>query len=163
MRFSHSNPAYAPLDATADAPLASGPMDLGFIAYRERDPQAVGASPRYFSSYFDGTATLDELWAANMLDALVLRDPELARVYAPNSLTEKYVRFTPRMTLDEAFFAQMDTLGEWMPLPYPRHLRPIHDREPFYKRKGGRSRFIEPYLAVCRELRRGLAEDFVGA
>jgi len=162
MRFTHSNPAYAPLDATPDAPLASGPMDLGFIAYRERDLHAVGASSRYFNSYFDGTATFDELWAANMLDALTPHDPGLAAAYAPNTLTQKYERFTPRMALDETFFAQMDTLGGWMPLPYPRHLRPIHDREPFYKRKGGRRRFIEPYLAVCRELRRGLAEELGG-
>jgi len=156
MRFSHSNPAYAPLDATAAAPLADGPMDLGFIAYAERDPYAVGASSRYFNSYFDGTATFDELWAAAMLDALARDDEGLAAVYEPNSLTRKYTRFTPRMALDAPFFAQMDALGRWMPLPYPRQLRPIHDREPFYKRKGGRARFIEPYLAVCTELRRGL-------
>lgn len=163
MRFSHSNPAYEPLDATGDAPLAPGPMDLGFIAYGERDLHAVGASSRYFNSYFDGTATFDELWVARMLEALVPHDPELAAVYVPNTLTQKYLRFIPRMALDKTFFAQMDALGGWMPLPYPRHLRPIHDREPFYKRKGGRRRFIEPYLAVCRELRRGLAEDVDGA
>ncbi len=162
MRFSHSNPAYAPLDATEDAPLAEGPMDLGFIAYAGRDLHAVGASARYFNSYFDGTATFDELWAAHMLDALAADDPELASVYAPNSLTQKYARFTPRMALDGGFFTQMDALGSWMPLPYPRHLKAIHDREPFYKRMGGRQRFVDPYLAVCRELRRGLREQVAG-
>lgn len=156
MRFSHSNPAYAPLDATADEPLAPGPMDVGFIEYGDRDLHAVAGSKAYFNSYFDGTATFDELWVARMLDHLVEDDPALAAVYQPNDLTTKYARFTPRMALDEIFFAQMDALGSWMPLPYPRHLRHLHDREPFHKRKGGRKRFIEPYLAVCRELRRGL-------
>lgn len=156
LRFSHSNPAYAPLDATADAPLAPGPMDVGFIPYGERDLHVVAGSKTYFNSYFDGTATFDELWVARMLDRLSESDPALAAVYRPNDLTTKYARFIPRMALDETFFAQMDALGSWMPLPYPRHLRHLHDREPFHKRKGGRKRFIEPYLAVCRELRRGL-------
>lgn len=156
LRFSHSNPAYAPLDATVDAPLAPGPMDVGFIEYGKRDLHAVAGSQTYFNSYFDGTATFDELWVAHMLDRLSTDDRALAAVYRPHTLTAKYARFTPRMALDETFFAQMDALGSWMPLPYPRHLRHLHDREPFYKRKGGRKRFIEPYLAVCRELRRGL-------
>lgn len=157
LRFSHSNPAYAPVDATADVPLAQGPMDIGFIEYAEKDLHAVAASKTYFNSYFDGTATFDELWVAHMLTHLSKSDPGLAAVYRPHTLTAKYARFTPRMALDETFFKRMDELGAWMPLPYPRHLRHLHDREPFYKRKGGRQRFIEPYLAVCRELRRGLA------
>ena len=156
MRFSHSNPAYDIFDDPTAQPLAAGVMDLGFIAYAESDLHAVAGSDLYFNSYFDGTATFDELWAARMLDALAAEDPGLAAVYVPNSLTHKYARFAPRMALDAAFFAQMDSLGTWMPLPYPRHLRHPHDREPFYKRAGGRRRFIEPYLAVCSELRRGL-------
>ena len=156
LRFSHSNPAYDPFDATANTPLAEGPMDVGFIAYRPGDLHAVAGSATYFNSYFDGTATFDELWAARMLDDLAAKDPALAAVYQPHTLTSKYERFTPRMALDAAFFERMDALGSWMPLPYPRHLRELHDREPFYKRKDGRARFIEPYLAVCRELRRGL-------
>lgn len=156
LRFSYPNPAYALVEDTAEAPLAPGPMDVGFIPYPPGDPYAAGASKTYFNSYFDGTATFDELWAARMLERLAANDPALAAVFQPNTLGEKYARFVPRMALDERFFEQMDALGSWMPLPYPKPLRVIHDREPFYKRTGGRARFIDPYLAVCRELRRGL-------
>lgn len=127
-------------------------MDLGYIAYGERDYNAVNGSAAYFNAYFDGSATFDELLVSKLLEELARDEPAVAAAYEPHSLRRKYEGFTARWALDETFFTRMDALGSWVPLPYPRHLGPLHDREPFGKIVDGRAIFIEPYRASCKAL-----------
>ena len=104
---------------------------------------------RYFNSYFDGSATSNELLAAQTL--LYLMDERSSfpsadlknvqsllktKIKDPTTyfetLRKKYSRFTARMELDEDFFAKMDSLSPWIQLPFPPDLLNIHNREPFW-------------------------------
>lgn len=105
---------------------------------------------RYFNSYFDGSATLNELLAAQIL--LYLTDvnsdfstkPELnqvrrglrARIRDPHvyfeTLQKKYANFTARLELDKPFFDKMDKIGPWIQLPFQPDLLNIHNREAFW-------------------------------
>lgn len=105
---------------------------------------------RYFNSYFDGSATTNELIAAQMLLYLTDKtqnfsnEPALNQVRAslrqrvpnPNiyfeTLMNKYARFTDRLVLDGEFFNKMDTIGPWIQLPYQPDLLNVHNRESFW-------------------------------
>lgn len=153
MRFSQPHPHYDPFErAYPQASLVDNPMELGYVAYRDRDHNAVNGSKSYFNAYFDGSATFDELLVAKILEQLATEDPSLRAALEPHSLARKYAHSKARWALDQTFFARMDALGTWIPLPYPRHLRRLHDREPFGKVVDGRAIFIEPYRATCAAL-----------
>lgn len=105
---------------------------------------------KYFNSYFDGSATTNELLAAQMLIYLTdvnqdfSQEPELAsvrnvlrqtikdpQVYF-ETLMKKYSGFTERLKKDRTFFTRMDLLSPWLQLPYPPDLLNIHNRESFW-------------------------------
>lgn len=108
------------------------------------------AGMKYFNSYFDGSATTNELLAAQMLlyftdsSENFNQDPALAevrthfrsRVANPDmyfeTLMKKYSHFTTRLGLDREFFGRMDAIGPWIQLPYPPDLLNIHNRESFW-------------------------------
>lgn len=106
-------------------------------------------SKRYFNSYFDGSATTNELLAGQMLAYLINTNfsssqPELRAVRAelrkkitnPNiyfeTLMKKYSNFKDRLEYDAPFFNKMDAIGPWIQLPYPPHLLNVHNRESFW-------------------------------
>ena len=160
MRLSYPNPSFAPFDRGYDErALVENPMDLGYIAYASQDRHRIDDATSYFNSYFDGSATFDELLVALILDDLAQDSPQLRELYTPHSLHRKYVRATARTALDETFFQRMDALAPWLPLPYPARLKKLHDREPFDKRIDGRPVFIEQYRSVCTALLVDLRRD----
>lgn len=86
------------------------------ITARDLDLRYSYRDPRYdtleFSdSYFDGTATLNELVAAALVEDLTLGVPilTLRRLYPSNSHRQ----------LDSEFFEQADSLGGWIRTPFP--------------------------------------------
>jgi hypothetical protein len=110
---------------------------------------------KYFNSYFDGSATTNELIAAQLLRYLTDRTLDLSaapkvQAFAQRlrqrvanadlyfeTLSKKYSRFTQRLALDRPFFDKMDAIGPWIQLPYPPDLLNVHNRESFWS--GGRT------------------------
>jgi len=110
---------------------------------------------RYFNSYFDGSATMNELLAAQILLYLTdsqkdfSKNPELNKVRTQliskiknprlflETLSNKYSRYTKRLALDKPFFDKMDAIGPWIQLPFPPMLLNIQNRESFWG--GGRT------------------------
>ncbi len=135
----------------------TNPMKLGYLGYRRKDFNAANGASRYWNSYFDGSATTDELLVALLLADIATRSPDLAALYTPQTLAAKYGRFVSRQVLDAEFFAQMDALSGWVPLPYPKRLAPIHHRQSFHHQQQGNRVFRTQYTAVCTALRDQLA------
>lgn len=105
----------------------------------------VGYIGAYFNSYFDGSATIDEIIAASMYQDLsvnpaigftdsqgrLLRDAR-GNLLGTRGLVDKYQRFAARFNLDRAFFTKMDEFARWFPLPVPdRATRTEHHRETY--------------------------------
>jgi hypothetical protein len=105
---------------------------------------------RYFNSYFDGSATMNELLSAQMLIYLTdngidfSSDPDLddvrkklrasissAEMYF-ETLKNKYSHFVERTKLDAEFFAKMDEISPWIQLPFTPDLLNIQNRESFW-------------------------------
>lgn len=75
---------------------------------------------RYRESYFDGSATINELLVAKMIYGLKSQDPLYTQLSFPNeTLTSKYAHLATRYALDKTFFNQMDAWGSWLPLDIP--------------------------------------------
>lgn len=110
MRFSYNHKGYELDDA------ARNPMGVGYIG-------------NYFNSYFDGSATIDELLSAQLYTYYVARHPGLVGKATPRGLVQKYGRFTRRMGYDKNFFDAMDRHSKWIPIPYPASLGQVHHRE----------------------------------
>jgi len=147
IRLAHRSTTYDRFDRAYKIPtIARTVMDIGYIAYPSPRATVHGAS-LFWTSYFDGSASLDELLALAMLEDLGANDPTLAALVHPRSLTDKYGDVTARLALDRELFADMDRLGRWIPLPYPEHLGAVHHREVFTKQYGERHR------AICERLR----------
>jgi hypothetical protein len=130
IRYSYDHPGYDNRDAT------SKPMEVGYIG-------------RYFNSYFDGSATSDELIAA----ALYRDMPSLKGLATVHGLTAKYAHFAERFKYDEPFFRQMDEWGEWIPIPYPAQLSAVHHREAF------KAEFTRQYQQLCSALESQLGRN----
>lgn len=162
IRFSYGNRRFAPFDASYTEPtMAATPMSLGYIAYRAKDHnRSVNGATRYFNSYFDGSASLDELLVAHMLADLAAADPVYADLYVLNSLYEKYAAVTSRWALDAAFLTQMDAVSKWFPLPYPNHLFHVHHRQSFKQRRDRKVQLAAQHRAVCQRLRDKLSERY---
>jgi len=122
------------------------------------DQNKANDATLYWSSYWDGSATTDELLTALVLGDLAQRHPTYADLYDAHTLTAKYARFTSRQVLDARFFEQMDALSGWVPLPYPRRLNSVLHRQSFEKRVAGERIFVKQYAAVCGQLRTDLAD-----
>lgn len=107
---------------------------------------------KYFNSYFDGSATTNELLAAQMLLHLTTdadKDSESASIKAVRSslktkiknptsyfetLQKKYSRFAKRLSLDREFFKKMDLIGPWIQLPFSPDMLNVQNREPFWSK-----------------------------
>jgi len=159
LRLAHRSHEFDRFDRAYAAPTtARTVMDLGYLDYPS--PSVDSGAVRFWSSYFDGSASLDELLAAGMLADLAAKDRGLAALYKTMSLAEKYQETKARLVMDGPFFASMDRLGRWFPLPFPDNLLNVHHRDPFAKAKPGRAtrhQFPAQYHAVCERLRLRLA------
>ncbi len=104
----------------------------------------------YWNSYFDGSATIDELIGYALYKDLSA-DPAFSSlnglVTNPDGLVVKYERRAERFKFDENFFREMDKKGQWLPIPYPLAL--LNDK---HHREGFPSRFANQHTNVCRAL-----------
>jgi len=132
IRYSYNHEGYANEDASRKV------MEVGYI------------DGTYWNSYFDGSATIDELLAMKLYERLSA-DPEFADLRGtidnPDGLVVKYQRRTERFKFDKNFFEEMDKKGRWIPIPYPQEkLNDVHHRE------GYPARFSTQHANLCRKL-----------
>ncbi len=135
IRYSYGHSGYENEDASAK------PMEVGYVD---------GA---YWNSYFDGSATIDELLAMRLYERLSGGEGAPAipgirgLITSPDGLVVKYSRFTERYAFDRNFFEEMDRKGTWIPIPYPKEkLQDVHHRE------GYPTRFSSQHAALCGAL-----------
>ena len=151
IRYAYPNARFDIFDANyTEATMAKTVMDLGYIAYAADDANRGNGARYFFNSYFDGSASFDELLVAQILEEL---GPRYAPLYTLNSFEFKFRDVTSRYELDKKLFAKMDRLSKWFPLPYPKHLAPLHNRQAFLRKRGGSYPFLEQHVAVCSKLR----------
>tara|TARA_R110002096_G_scaffold436061_1_gene666641 strand:+ start:27322 stop:29325 length:2004 start_codon:yes stop_codon:yes gene_type:complete len=151
IRYAYPNARFDVFDENYTEPtMAKTVMDLGYIAYAADDANRGNGARYYFNSYFDGSASFDELLAAQILEEL---GPTYTRLYTLNSFEFKFRDVTSRYELDKKLFAKMDRLSKWFPLPYPKHLAPLHNRQAFLRKRGGSYPFLDQHTAVCSKLR----------
>ena len=132
IRYSYNHEGYVNEDASNKV------MEVGYID---------GA---YWNSYFDGSATIDELLAMKLYEHLSA-DPDFADLKGlitnPDGLVVKYERRAERFKFDKNFFTEMDAKGRWIPIPYPEaKLNDVHHRE------GYPTRFQTQHAALCGKL-----------
>lgn len=158
MRYSYPNRRFDQFDRGYRVRGAvNNPMRLGYLAYDANDHNEANGASLYWNSYWDGSATTDELLVAMVLGDLATREPAYEGLYTAHTLTAKYERFTSRHVLDAVFFERMDALSGWVPLPYPQRLDPVLHRQSFERRQSGKRIFVDQYAAVCNQLRADLA------
>jgi hypothetical protein len=136
IRYSYNHAGYTNEDASSKV------MEVGYID---------GA---YWNSYFDGSATIDELLAMRLFQTLS-ETPELRDIASlvpnPDGLEVKYSSLTERFAFDKSFFQEMDRKGRWIPIPYPKaKLDEAHHREGFP------DRFVSQHAALCGALEKHL-------
>ena len=157
IRFSYPNEHFDPFDRSYKKPtFANTVMDLGYVKYKSRDNNQQNGATRYFNSYFDGSASFDELLVAKILAEL---DESYTALYELNSFQHKFEEVTSRYQLDKALFAKMDRLGRWFPLPYPKHLKPLHNRQAFMRKRAGTFPFRDQHTRVCGKLRKDMISE----
>jgi len=132
IRYSYSHAGYANEDASTKL------MEVGYI------------DGTYWNSYFDGSATIDELLAMQLFTVLS-KAPAYqglaSTIPTPNGLDFKYTHLTDRYAFDKDFFQAMDKKGKWIPIPYPRaKLDDVHHRE------GYPASFTSQHNALCGAL-----------
>lgn len=132
IRYSYNHAGYANEDASNKV------MEVGYI------------DGSYWNSYFDGSATIDELLAMKLYEHLTA-DPDFADLKGlvpnPDGLVVKYERRAERFKFDKNFFTEMDAKGRWIPIPYPEaKLNDVHHRE------GYPTRFQTQHAALCGKL-----------
>ena len=132
IRYSYNHEGYANENATNKV------MEVGYI------------DGSYWNSYFDGSATIDELIAMHLYNTLSAT-PELrdlaGTIDNPDGLVVKYSRRAERFRFDKNFFEEMDRKGQWIPIPYPRErLDALHHRE------GYPARFANQHRSLCQKL-----------
>jgi len=151
IRFTYTNPRYDAFESPSapDDHVATHPMDLGLLRYGSRDFNLDSLEGTYFNSYWDGSATFDELLVARLLEML---GDDVQSLYEAHSLTAKYGHVASRMALDAPFFAAMDGLTKWFPLPFPKMLLDVHHRQSFLRRSSGETPFRAQHQRVCRQL-----------
>ena len=131
IRYSYTHPGYANQDASKKV------MEIGYIG-------------RYFNSYFDGSATIDELVAAKLYQDLSTRNSTLKGIISLWGLIDKYKHLQERFRYDRHFFTQMDQFGKWIHIPYPQQLASVHHRETFT------AEFAQQHTRLCQALEKEL-------
>jgi hypothetical protein len=132
IRYSISHPGFANDDASDKV------MEVGYI------------DGTYWNSYFDGSATIDELVAMQLYSTLkqtpALKDID-GTITDANGLVEKYSKRVERFKFDQNFFQEMDKKSLWIPIPYPQaKLDSVHHREGFP------ASFANQHKALCTKL-----------
>ena len=112
IRYSYNHEGYANIDSSKRI------MEPGYIG-------------RYFNSYFDGSATIDELIIAKLLTDLTPKFLSLKNAYRLRGLTEKYQHLSDRFRYDEKTFRNFDKLGLWFAMPYAKEVFAQQHRESF--------------------------------
>lgn len=158
IRYSYGNRRFDRFDNSWSTPKPiTNVMKLGYLRYDGgSDYSRANGAKLYWNSYFDGSATTDELLVALMLRDIATRRPEYAALFELQTLTTKYERFVSRQVLDAPFFERMDGFSGWFPLPFPKRLEPVHHRQSFMRKQGGAPVFHDQYRAVCAQLGRDL-------
>jgi hypothetical protein len=137
IRYSYNHEGYANDDASNNV------MATGYMG------------DSYWNSYFDGSATIDELLAMAVYKDLSA-DPAFANIRGlitnPDGLVVKYERRAERFKFDENFFRQMDRFGQWIPIPYPQAI--LNDK---HHREGYPSTYSSQHNNLCRALEAKLA------
>jgi hypothetical protein len=110
IRYSYNHPGYANRDAKTKI------MEVGYIG-------------DYYNSYFDGSATTNELLSALIFKDLALENAHLRGLANPEGLAKKYRPLTARFSFDKDFFESADSLGEWLPIPYAKEVAAPQHRE----------------------------------
>jgi hypothetical protein len=132
IRYSHNHSGYENENATNKV------MQVGYI------------DGSYWNSYFDGSATIDELVAMHLYKKLSTTTgfTDLAGIIdSPDGLVVKYSRRAQRFLFDKNFFEEMDKKGTWIPIPYPQErLNDLHHRE------GYPTRFSNQHRNLCAKL-----------
>ena len=107
----------------------------------------IGYIDSYWNSYFDGSATIDELVSFNLYEKLI-RDghTSLSGTIDPDGLVVKYQKRAARFAFDKNFFEEMDNKGKWIPIPYPPQLTEVHHREGYPKK------FSDQHKNLCEKL-----------
>lgn len=131
IRYSYNHEGYGNEDASAKV------MEVGYV------------DGTYWNSYFDGSATIDELLAMQVYEHLsdnpVYADLK-GTITDPDGLVVKYERRAERFKFDKNFFTEMDAKSRWIPIPYPTRLTDVHHRE------GYPARFQTQHAALCGKL-----------
>ena len=82
------------------------------------------------SSYFDGSASMNELLANQIFLDAVRLDPSYGEFYAPRTLRQKYFRGPLANELDLDIHDKFDQLGLWIPTPFAAQDVKKKHREP---------------------------------
>lgn len=128
IRYSYNHQGYANDDANGKV------METGYIG-------------DYWNSYFDGSATIDELVSMQLYKALEEEAGLRGLITHPDGLVVKYERRRERFKFDENFFEEMDRKSTWIPIPYPQStLNDVHHRE------GYPERFASQHRNLCARL-----------
>jgi hypothetical protein len=107
----------------------------------------IGYVNSFWNSYFDGSATIDELVSYQLYTNLIEAGyKSLAGVIVPDGLEVKYQKRAARYAFDKNFFQEMDRKGKWIPIPYPPQLTDVHHRE------GYPTRFSDQHKNLCQKL-----------
>jgi len=120
IRFSRNHSGYSShLDPSTKLYTQVGKLKPKATNLFEEKIMDIGYIDSYFNSYFDGSATIDELVAAKLYTHF--KEKGIINVNLELSgLEKKYAKkFTDRFILDKDFFQRMDQLGLWLPIPYP--------------------------------------------
>jgi hypothetical protein len=142
IRYSYNHEGYASDDATTNV------MGVGYM------------QNGYWNSYFDGSATIDELISYALYKDLST-DPAFASINGlitnPDGLVVKYERRAERFKFDENFFREMDKKGMWIPIPYPLAL--LNEK---HHREGYPERYATQHNNLCRALETKLKSSVGG-
>ena len=127
---------------------------------------SITYNKKYFNSYFDGSATTNELIAAILINHLIAKNSgtklgsQLRTVrYGFDSLYEKYDGFSNRIRYDERFFKRVDRVTKWMSLPYPSALKSYHNRDNFGTSSGKGRRFYLNHVRACNAVMTNMNPD----
>jgi hypothetical protein len=128
IRYSYNHEGYKNDDANKKV------MEIGYI-------------DSYWNSYFDGSATIDELVALKLYQHLIDSGmTSLKGIITPVSLESKYKHRAARYAFDKNFFQEMDRKGQWLPIPYPAKLTDVHHRE------GYPDKYVKQHKNLCSKL-----------
>lgn len=114
-----------------------------------------GYIDKYFNSYFDGTATIDELIVGHIVSDLTKDHPQFFSKVKLRGLVEKYKHLEERFKYDKSIFENFDRLGMWFPIPYPKNVFEKHHREYFSEK------MKEDYNFLCLKTSEFLKSQFI--